>query len=145
MADKLIKSCSFFRVKWIGINKQGCTWEPRDHLIGEKAEKILKLYLAKKEVQLVDAEKRKHDALAGILVDTNMAENEEKDNDDDKQPSSKPTVKVEANQNRVNKPPWRHHFGKWFWDNTVTPAAKRVVCLMCKVLIKKLTLVILVL
>ncbi len=87
----MIKGCSFFRVKWIGINKQGCTWEPRDNLIGEKAETKLKLYLAKKETRFVVAlEKRKHDALAGILVETGMVENEEKDNDDDKQPSSKP-------------------------------------------------------
>ncbi len=71
----MIKSCSFFRVKWIGINKQGCTLEPRDHLIGEKAEAILKLYLAKKETQLVVAEKRKPGALAGILVETSMDEN----------------------------------------------------------------------
>ncbi len=130
----MIKRCSFFRVKWIGINKQGCTWEPRDNLIGEKAETILKLYLAKKETQLVAAEKRKRDALAGILVETCMAENEEKDSDDDKQPISKPIVKVEANRNRVNESPWRHHFGKWFWDNTVTPDAKRAVCLLCQVL-----------
>ena len=72
----MIKSCPFFRVKWIGINKQGCTWEPREHLIGEKADTILKLYLVKKEAQLVAAEKRKHDALAGILVETGMAATE---------------------------------------------------------------------
>ncbi len=71
--------------------------EPRDHLIGEKAETILKLYVAKKETKLVAAEKRKHDALAGILVETCMAKNEEKDSDDSKQPSSKPAVKIEAN------------------------------------------------
>ncbi len=141
----MIKSCSFFRVKWIGINKQGCTWEPLDHLIGENAETILKIYLAKKETRLATVEKRKHDALAGILVETGMAENKEKDNDDDKQPSSKPAVKVEANQARVNDSTWRHHFGKWFWDNTVTPAAKRAVCLLCQVLLQILTLVILIL
>ncbi len=129
----MIKSCSFFRVKWIGINKQGCTWEPRDHLIGEKAETILKLYLVKKEAQLVAAEKRKHDALAGILVETGMAETEDKETDKN-QPSSNAVVKVEASRNRVNESPWRHHFGKWFWDNTVTPAAKRAVCLLCQVL-----------
>ncbi len=89
----MIKSCSFFRVKWIGINKQGCTWEPRDHLIGKKAETILKLYLVKKEAQLVAAEKRKHDALACILVETGMNETEDKETDNN-QPSSNPVVKV---------------------------------------------------
>ncbi len=91
----MIKSCSFFRVKRIGINKQGCTWESRDYLIGEKAETILKLYLVEKEAQLVAAEKRKHDAFAGILVETGMAENEDKETDNN-QPSSNPVVKVDA-------------------------------------------------
>jgi len=80
--DKLSKRFSFFRVKWIGINKQGCTWEPRDHVIGEKSESILKLYLVKKEARLLAAEKHKHDDLAGILVETGMVETEEKETED---------------------------------------------------------------
>ena len=99
----MIKSCSFFRVKWIGISKQGCTWEPRDHLIGEKAETTLKLYLVKKGAQLVVAEKRKHAALGGILVETGMVETEDKT--DKNQPSSNPVIKVEATRNRVNDSP----------------------------------------
>ena len=131
LADKMIKSCSFFRVKWIGINKQGCTWEPKAHLIGEKADTILKLYLVKKEALQVAAEKRKHDILAGNLVETGKAAIEIPDNDNN--PSGSNQGKVEANQLRVNESPWRHHFGKWFWDNSVTPAAKRAVCLLCHV------------
>jgi vacuolar-type H+-ATPase subunit F/Vma7 len=104
LADKLIKSCSFFRVKWIGINKQGCTWEPRDNIIVEKADTILKVYLVKKEAQLVATEKRKHDALAIILVETGMAETEKKETDNN-QPSSTPLIKVEATRNRVNESP----------------------------------------
>ena len=124
------KRLSFFRVKWIGTYKQRCTWEPKIHLIGEKAESILSLYLDKKEVQLVAAEKRNHDLLAGNLVETSMAEAVAID--DNNPPSSK-QLKLDANRTRVNESPWRHHFGKWFWDNTVSPAAKRAVCLICQV------------
>jgi len=129
----MIKNCPFFRVKWIGINKQGCTWEPREHLIGEKADTILKMYLEKKEAQIVANEKRKADALAGLLVETGMAEGMENNPDSNIPGSSKPSTKVEVNRLRVNESPWRHHFGKWFWDNTVTPVAKRAVCLLCQV------------
>ncbi len=82
-----------------------------EHLIGEKAETIIKLYIDKKEAQLVATEKRKHDALANILVETGMAEVELIETDNNK-PSSNAVVKVEATGNRVNEPPWRHHFGK---------------------------------
>ena len=54
-----MKNCPYYRVKWIGINKQGCTWEPKEHLIGEKAITILRLYLEKKQAELVAAEKKK--------------------------------------------------------------------------------------
>ncbi len=47
---------------------------------------------------LLQRMKRKHDALAGMLAETDMAENGEKKNDDDKHPGSKPAVKVEANR-----------------------------------------------
>ena len=128
----MIKSCPFFRVKWIGINKQGCTWEPKNHLIGEKADAVMKLYLTKKEVMQAAVEKRKQDLLAGNLVETGQAETiqtTEKDNN----PATSSQVKLEVNRLRVNESPWRHHFGKWFWDNSVTPAAKRAVCLLCQV------------
>jgi hypothetical protein len=128
----MIKCCPFFRVKWIGINKQGCTWEPKNHLIGEKADTVLKLYHTKKEAMEVAVEKRKQDLLAGNMVETGQAktiETTEKDNN----PSNSNQVKVEVNRLRVNESPWRHHFGKWFWDNNVTPASKRVVCLLCHV------------
>jgi hypothetical protein len=62
-----------------------------------------------------------------------MVEHGEKENDDDNQPSSKPSVKVEVKRNRVNESPWRHHFGKWFWDNSATLVAKLVVYLRCQV------------
>jgi hypothetical protein len=133
LADKLIKSCPYFRVKWIGINKQGCTWEPKNHLIGEKADTLLTLYLKKKEALQAAAEKRKQDVLAGNLVETGKAQNTETI-EKDSNPGSQ--VKAEGKGDgrlRVNESPWRHHFGKWFWDNSVTPAAKRVVCLLCQV------------
>jgi len=87
----------------------------------------------KKEAQLVAAEKRKHDALACILVETGMAETEDKETDNN-QPSSNILIKVEATRNSVNDSSWRHHFGKWFWGNIVTPAAKQAVFLLCHVL-----------
>jgi hypothetical protein len=90
---------------------------------------MLKLYLVKKEAQLVAAAKRMHDALAGILVETGMVETEEKETDNNL-PSSNPMIKVEATRNRVNEYSWRHHFGEWFRNNTVTPVAKRAVCLL---------------
>jgi hypothetical protein len=128
-----MKNCPYYRVKWIGINKQGCTWEPKEHFQGEKAQTILKLYLVKKQAELVAAEKRKHDMLAGILVETGMAESNggAEDTTDGKVACDK-SVKAEDSRQRVNESPWRHHFGKWFWDNTVTPAAKRATCLLCQ-------------
>ena len=80
------------------------------------------------------AEKRKQHVLAGNLVETGKAQNTEtieKDNN--------PGIQVKAESKgegrlRVNESPWRHHFGKWFWDNGVTPAAKRADCLLCQVL-----------
>jgi len=89
----------------------------------------------KKEARLVEAKKRKHGVLACILVETGMDETEEKETDNN-QPSSNPVIMVEATRNGVNESPWRHHFEKWFWDNTVTPAAKRAVCLLCQVFYK---------
>ena len=115
LADKLMKNCPYYRVKWIGINKQGCTWEPREHFQGEKAQTILKLYLVKKQAELVAAEKKKHDMLASILVETGMAESSAvaEDTTDGKAADDK-SVKAEDSRHRVNESPWRHHFGKWF-------------------------------
>ena len=90
----------------------------------------------KKEAQLVATEKRKHDALACILVETGMVEIKDKEIDNN-QPSSILVIKVEATKNLVNESPWRHHFGKWYWDKTVTLAAKRAVYLLCHVLYKQ--------
>ena len=42
------------------------------------------------------------------------------------------SVKAENSRHRVNESPWRHQFGKWLWDNSVTPAAKRATCLLCQ-------------
>ena len=58
LADKLMKNCPYYRVKWIGINKQGCTWEPKEHLQGEKAQTIMRLYLEKKQAELVALEEK---------------------------------------------------------------------------------------
>jgi len=88
------------------------------------------------EAQLVVAEKRKHAALADILVETGMAETEKKKTDNN-QPSSNPVIKVEAIRNRVNESSWRHHFGKLFWDSTITLFVKRAACLLCQVLYKQ--------
>ena len=126
----MIKGCPYFRVKWIGINKQGSTWEPKVHLIGEKAESILSAYLDKKEAEHQEAEKRKNDLLTGNLVETGTVPSVR--NDDNNQSSLKQS-KLDAIRSRVNESPWRHHFGKWFWDNSVSPATKRAVCLICQV------------
>ncbi len=113
LADKLMKNCPYYRVNWIGINKQGCTWEPKEHLQGEKNQTILRLYLEKKQAELVVAEKKKQDRLASSLIETDMAESSASVEDttygnvgDDK------SVKVEDLRHRVNESPSRHHFGK---------------------------------
>jgi len=67
-----MKFFPYYRVKWIGINKRGCTGEPKEYFQGEKAQTILKLYLVKKQAELVAAENEKHDMLAGILVETGI-------------------------------------------------------------------------
>ncbi len=131
LADKLIKSCPYFCVKWIGINKQGCTWEPKNHLIGEKADALLTQYLNNKEALQAAIEKRKQDALAGNLAETGKAQNPETIEKNDN-PGSQVNAEGKGEERlRVNESPWRNHFGKRFWDNSVTPAAKRAACLLC--------------
>jgi hypothetical protein len=133
LADKLIKNCPYYRVKWIGINKQGCTWESKEHFQGEKSLTILKFYLVKKQAELVAAENRKYDMLAVILVETGMAESSEVDEENiDGKVADDKHAKAENSRQRVNESPCRHHFGKWFWDNSVPPAAKRATCLLCQ-------------
>ena len=70
LADKSTKKGPLYHVKWMGINNQGCTWEPTAHLIGEIAEKILSDYLAKKEADRAAADQRRADIMAGNLVET---------------------------------------------------------------------------
>ena len=66
----MTKNGQLFYVKWIDINNQGSTWEPKAHLIGEKAEGLLEAYLSKRAEEHQAAEKKKADALAGKLVET---------------------------------------------------------------------------
>ena len=89
--------------------------------------------MVKKQAELVAVEKKKHDMLACIYVETGMAESSAivEDTIDGKVADDK-TVKAEDSRYRVNESPWRHHFGKLFWDNSVTPAAKRATCLLCQ-------------
>ena len=92
----------------------------------------MKLYLVKKQTELVAAEKRKQDMLAGILVETGMAEsNVDAEETTNGKVADDKSVKTEDSRQRVNESPWRRHFGKWFWDKYVTPTAKRATCLLC--------------
>ena len=94
---------------------------------------ILKFYLVKKQAELVAAENRKYDMLAVILVETGMAESSEVDEENiDGKVADDKHAKAENSRQRVNESPCRHHFGKWFWDNSVPPAAKRATCLLCR-------------
>jgi hypothetical protein len=70
LADNTIRDILHYRIKWVAIPHQGNTWEPKKHLIGDKAEALLNTYIANKEVNRAAAEKRKSDALAGRLVET---------------------------------------------------------------------------
>ena len=113
-------------------------WGPKEDLKGEKAMNLLKLYLDKKQAELATAEKKKHDILAGNLVETGMAKTSAaaKDISNGKAANDK-VIKAEESRHRINESPWRHHFGKWLWDNSVSPAAKRATCLRCQKIVSK--------
>ena len=89
--------------------------------------------MIKNNAEFVAAEKKKHDMLASILVETDKTESSatEKDTTDGKVADEK-LVKSEDSRHRVNESPWRLHLGKLFLDNFVTPTAKRVACLLCQ-------------
>ncbi len=69
-ADKSTKNGQLYFIKWVGINNLGCTWEPKEHLVGIAAELKLAEYIKKKEEEAAKAEKRKADILSGKLVIT---------------------------------------------------------------------------
>ncbi len=48
MSDNIVDKVQHFRVKWVSISHKGDTWKPRKHLIGEKAERLVEIYLAQK-------------------------------------------------------------------------------------------------
>ena len=100
-------------------------------MIGQKAQTVLKLYLVKKQAEIVAAERKKADILSGVLVETGMPEPDPKETTE-VQAIEEKTAKADEPKQRVNESPWRHHFGKWFWDNSVSPATKRVTCLLCQ-------------
>ena len=90
------------------------------------------LYLVKKHAELVAAGKGRHDMRVGILVETGIAESSAcaKKNIYGKVADNN-SVKAEDYGQRVNESPWRHHFRKWFWNNSITPTAKSATCLLC--------------
>ena len=69
-ADKSTKNGQLYFIKWVGINNLGCTWEPKEHLVGSAAELKLAEYIKKKEEEAAKAEIRKADILSGKLVVT---------------------------------------------------------------------------
>ena len=119
----MVKTVQFFRVKWVAINNQGSTWEPAKHLIGENAKSILDKYLADKAAIFAADEQRKKDILSGVLVNTGKPSEVEE--------IVAGTAKGRRSRSRSNSSPYTVHFSEWYWDNTVTPAAKRSACLHC--------------
>ena len=119
----MVKTVQFFRVKWVAINNQGSTWEPAKHLIGENSKSILDKYLADKAAIFAADEQRKKDILSGVLVNTG------KPTEVDEIVAG--TAKGRRSRSRSNSSPYTVHFSEWYWDNTVTPAAKRSACLHC--------------
>lgn len=124
----MTKTGQLFYVKWIDINNQGSTWEPASHLVGEKAEALLELYLKMRANEKEAAEKKKADALAGLLVETGKSgdaggSSSTRERDLDRE--------LKRKRERTNESIVWDHFGSWYWDNSVVPAAKRAECKLC--------------
>ena len=102
----MIKNVQHFRIKWVAISNQGSTWEPRSHIVGADAEKILNLYLENKKALLAADLKRKEDILAGVLVNTGKPP-EVIDLSNDNPTQGKTRF-------RVNSSPFKDHFSDWY-------------------------------
>lgn len=152
LADRLTKSSRLFRIKWKGINKNGATWEPSSHLIGQNATTILNAYLAKLIEDKKRAEARKAALLAGELVETGASDPARADGASGSGASGTGGAgpsgaggsgvpagdtapgTVAANKNakdRLNASTVWQYYGKWFWDNSSTPARKVASCTLC--------------
>ncbi len=105
------------------INNQGSTWEPAKHLISDYAKCILDKYLADKAAIFAFDEQRKKDIMSGVLVITR------KPNEVDDNVAGTPNGR--RSRSRSNSSPYTVHFSEWYWDNIVTPTAKRSACLRC--------------
>ena len=128
LADKMTKNVQLFYVKWIDINNQGNTWEPKAHLIGEKAEGLVEAYLAKRAEEHEVAEKKKADALAGKLVETGKTVDVVQTSSSRERAFER---ELKRKRERTNESIVWDHFGRWYWDNSVAPAAKRAECKLC--------------
>ena len=153
-ADKSTKNGQLYFIKWVGINNLGCTWEPKEHLVGIAAELKLTEYIKKKEEEAAKAEIRKADILSGKLVVTGKSSGSTATNapidltkpaaptaSTAPTPPTAPTCQKNiANLHRSRQNAsivWDHFNGgpgnpeNWYWDNSTTPASKRSICNIC--------------
>ena len=126
----------------MSISHQGNTWEPRNHLIGDKAVKLVDIYLAQKKANQAAADQRQKEILEGnralesgqpsaVSVNTN-ALNVYTVNSNGKRPRPTPALGTMGSvKSRVNESPFKSHFYDPFWDTTAVPAAKRALCNHC--------------
>lgn len=128
IADKISKTNRLFRVKWKAIHKNGATWEPEAHLIGDQAQTALAEYISAKEAAEDEAKKKKAAMLAGQLVETGAeqaaAAPEVEGFDKSEQDPKKKAV-------RLNGSAVWQYYGQWYWDNKSAPARKVADCKLC--------------
>ena len=104
----------------MSISHEGNTWEPRKHLIGDKAEKLVDTYLAQKKANLAAVDQRQKEILEGnqalesgqssVFFVNSDALNAYTVNCNGKRPRPTPVVgTMGSGRSRVNESPFKSH------------------------------------
>ncbi len=119
LADNIIVKIQHFRVKWVSINHQGNTQEPRKRLKGEKSVGLLNTYRAKKKANQAATKQSQREVIERNLVETGQPSSVLATEVDVVEKSKRPRQTPSAGafgsvRSRVNESPLRHIFQTHF-------------------------------
>jgi hypothetical protein len=127
------KKVEYFKIKWIDIAPEGCTWEPAAHLIGDQAKAALSAFRQQRAAQQEADDAIRRARRAGKAAEANA---QELSPDDDLRiidpQGAGPTVK-RANGRKQSSDVWRFFHSKEFNEEEKGFYAR---CKICSVPIK---------